>query len=262
METVLGRSDGRTIVYSDYAVFGGSLLKPVSVSLRRIDPEHFRYWLTVDNSLHGCTLLVPKEAFIECGTFDETLRTTQDYDLWFRMAEKFTFIHLPEVLVNARSHPEQGSIKLAPIAMAECNTLLARFVSTLGKEELTSASENVPAIAYALIARNLRRRGFHKAARCAALKALESLVSTNLHHTVAALSVLLRDLLFGRIRHVVRLIARNVLPTRLRDTIRMSLFRWAAPKRVQYSSADSVRDLELKEKFSEVYAKNIFGGSD
>src|SRR4051812_11099930 len=54
------------------------------------------------------------------------------------MAEKFTFIHLPEVLVNARSHPDQGSIKLAPVAMTECNTLLARFVSSLRREELTS----------------------------------------------------------------------------------------------------------------------------
>jgi hypothetical protein len=270
METVLGRSDGRTIVYSDYAVFGGSLLKPVSVSLRRIDPEHFRYWLTVDNSLHGCTLLVPKAAFIECGSFDETLRTTQDYDLWFRMAEKFTFIHLPEVLVNARSHPEQGSIKLAPVAMTECNTLLARFVSSLRREELTSASESVPAIAYALIARNLRQRGFYKAARCATLKALKNLVSTNLNDAVAALSILLRGKTLAlkpgsdlnRIHLLVRRIARRILPTRLRQAIRLFLARPPASKSIRYSSVDAVRDLELKEKFSEVYAKNIFGGSD
>ncbi len=270
MDVVWKRRDKRTVVYSDYSVFTTSLTSSVAYSLRTIDPEHFRYWLTVENSLHGCTLLVPKAAFIECGTFDETLRTTQDYDLWFRMAKEFAFIHLPEALVNARIHSEQSSIKLAPIAMAECNTLLAKFVKSLTREELVLASGNAPAVAYAFIARNLLGRGFYKAARCSMLEAYKSLGYTNLRTGVDALWIFLRGrtfvfeqrLFMNSIDDFVRRIARKVLPTRLRETIRASLARSAVPKPILYPSVDTVRNLELKDKFSEVYAKNIFGGSD
>jgi len=95
MEIVRARADGRTVVYSNYATFAGSGGVSVPVSLKRIEPEQFRYWITVENVLHGCTLLIPKEAFSECGTFQETLRTTQDYDLWFRIAGKYSFVLLP-----------------------------------------------------------------------------------------------------------------------------------------------------------------------
>ena len=123
-------------------------------------------------------------------------------------------------------------IKLAPIAMAECNTLLAQFVKSLAREELMSGSGNAPAIAYAFIARNLLGRGFYKAARCSMLRSLESLGSTNLSTGVDALSMFLRGGpsfsskgLMNRIDDLVRRIARKALPTRLRETIRVSLRR-------------------------------------
>jgi glycosyltransferase involved in cell wall biosynthesis len=71
-------------------------------------------------SLHGCTLIVPRSAFISSGIFNN-LRTTQDYDLWFRMIRNHIFIHMPEILVRSRLHPNQGSRHLD--ATAEANEL-------------------------------------------------------------------------------------------------------------------------------------------
>jgi glycosyltransferase involved in cell wall biosynthesis len=59
--------------------------------------------------VHGCSLLIPRICFEQCGTFREDLRTTQDYDLFFRISRDFTFIHAPEVLVKGRQHAHQGS---------------------------------------------------------------------------------------------------------------------------------------------------------
>ena len=119
MNVLLAQNDPRSIVYSDYFVFGDSLDQAIPVKLKGVPPEHFRYWITVENALHGCTLTIPRRAFEECGFFNEALRTTQDYDLWFRMARTYRFMHVPEPLVFGRHHAGQGSIQMAGVALAD-----------------------------------------------------------------------------------------------------------------------------------------------
>ena len=58
----------------------------------------------------GCSLLIPKAAFAECKEFDPALRTTQDYDMWFRMLRAgYRFFYVPRVLQASRVHNEQDS---------------------------------------------------------------------------------------------------------------------------------------------------------
>lgn len=257
----LAAGDGRTIVYSDYAVFSKDVA-PQPISLTRIRPEQFRYWITVENTLHGCTLLVPKAAFAECGVFDEALRTTQDYDLWFRMAAKFRFVFLPEVLVKARSHPEQGTRKMADTVLTECNALLGGFVDGLPAGELQAGSGRAPAVAYALLCRNLRQRGFFDAARRARSKSLQHLWSSSLRDRLAAVSILLIGGTVDRIYSFIAGAVRSVLPPPARRLIRRFLNLATSGARILHSPVDSVRGMALKDKFSEVYARNIFGGLD
>lgn len=61
------------------------------------------------SAINGCALLIAREAFSICGQFDTGLPTTQDYDLWFRMAHRVPFLHCPHVGVRQRIHPNQGS---------------------------------------------------------------------------------------------------------------------------------------------------------
>ncbi len=267
MEVLLNSGATRTVVYSGYRVFG-SLSETRDFLPGKIRPEQFRYWITVENSLHGCTLLIPKTAFDECGTFNESLRTTQDYDLWFRMAAKFDFILLPEVLVKARSHPDQGTMKLAGTALAECDRLLTGFVNELSRDEVLAAGQTNSVAAYAVIARSMSRRGFRQAYRSAVSKSVSEFVSMNMGERLSAVSSLVRlgasgfarRGILGSILRVMRQAVGTVLPAGAKKVLRQYLS--PSPDKKTLSREDTVRDLSLKDKFAQVYAENIFGGAD
>lgn len=156
-------AEPEAVIYSDYSVFTNDPNKDYAICLPGVSAEQFRYWITVENCLHGCTLLVPRCAFDKVGIFNEALRTTQDYDLWFRIAKHFSFVHIPEKLVKARNHSDQGSHKMADIAFKECNELLANFIRQLEPNEIISATGKSLAESYAQIASSMFRRGFNEA---------------------------------------------------------------------------------------------------
>lgn len=85
--------------------------------------------------INGCTLLIPKRCFDDVGTFDETLPTTQDYDLWFKMARKYEFAHMPDILVKYRIHPNQDSYR-HPNHVKEQNMLHKGFNEQLTRDEI------------------------------------------------------------------------------------------------------------------------------
>ena len=154
---------GRCVVYGDYSVFSNDSTDVAQIALQSIDPQNFRYFITVQNILHGCTLMIPKAAFDKHGLFDESLRTTQDYDFWFRIAEDFDFLHLPGVVVKSRSHEEQGTRKLRDVALAEANNVLSRFAEQLTDEQIGRGSSLHPyigchAVAAELLCQGIRSR--------------------------------------------------------------------------------------------------------
>ena len=54
-------------------------------------------------ALNGCAMLIPKSLFEKYGYFDELLKYTQDYDLWFRFfAKGFTGDNIQEPLYLVR----------------------------------------------------------------------------------------------------------------------------------------------------------------
>lgn len=155
------------VIYSNYSMFTKDPKNSIPVYLKGVHSTNFRYWITIENKLHGCTLLIPKIAFEKVGSFNENLRTTQDYDLWFRMAKEFNFVHIPEILVKARSHADQGSHKMAGIALKECNDLLSNFIMGLDSQEIISATNKLLGDSYADIASSMFNRGYNDAGRLA-----------------------------------------------------------------------------------------------
>lgn len=153
----------RSAVYCDYAVFSDFPGNATSVNLTDVAPEQFRFWLASHSSLHGCTLLLPKLVFDECGYFDESLRTTQDYDFWFRVAKKYRFLHTPTVLVKARIHSRQGSISMAELALRESRALAVRMVQELSSEEIKHCGGVPIGETYLGLAVHQWRRGFFEA---------------------------------------------------------------------------------------------------
>lgn len=257
MNALRAQGNERSIIYSDYATFTDTPEKSVTMALKHVEPEQFRYWITIENALHGCTLLIPRAAFVECGGFNEALRTTQDYDLWFRMARHYRFVHIPEVLVKGRSHPGQGSIRLAGVALAECNALLTRFVSELSKEELTQGSNRASVVGYAEIAASMWQRGFTQAGSRSFRLTVQNLSGANVADRIAAISVLAKGSALGTVYDRTRRMARRMLPPNVRGLLRNWLTSAVA---VSPTAVDAVQHLALKEKFTEVYDKNIFGG--
>lgn len=81
--------------------------------------------------VNGCSLLIPKDAFEICGRFNPSLSVTQDYDLWFRMKDKYKFMLLDQYLVISRRHDEQDSVKKQKYLFKTADKLHASFLSTI-----------------------------------------------------------------------------------------------------------------------------------
>lgn len=160
-------SDNEIILYSNYSIFSDNPATGIPVHLQEISPNQFRCWLTLESALHGCTLLLPRAALKRCGGFNEELHTTQDYDLWFRLAEYYRFIHIPEVLVHARSHLNQGSSVMATTAFAECDELYSRFIRKLTVIEIVNMTGVEVGAGYMTIASRMWRCGYVKAGETA-----------------------------------------------------------------------------------------------
>lgn len=184
----------RVILYGDIAVFTDDPKQASELHLPEVPPENFRCFLTTNSSLHGCTLLIPKTAFDECGVFDVGLRTTQDYELWFRLAGRYRFVHQPMILVKARRHAEQGSIKMKDTALAECNALLIQFTKQLALAELVT-EHPAASVAYAQIAASCILRGFNSAGRYAVGLSFKRLTEGSAKDVVRTIFVLVNAVL-------------------------------------------------------------------
>jgi glycosyltransferase involved in cell wall biosynthesis len=59
--------------------------------------------------LGGIIGLVRREVFDRCGSFDESLPSAQDWDLWIRVSRHFRFMYIPDVLAAVRTYGERIS---------------------------------------------------------------------------------------------------------------------------------------------------------
>ena len=77
------------------------------------NPDTAAYQLLLNQWLHCCAILAPRSMYLEMGGFREDLPTTQDYDLLMKIGLRYPFFEIPEILLLARSHPNQGSLTVA-----------------------------------------------------------------------------------------------------------------------------------------------------
>lgn len=84
--------------------------------------------------VNGCSLLIPKKALIENNGFNINLPVTQDYDLWFRIKDKYSFVLLEKNLVISRRHEEQDSVKKQKLDLEAGDKLHYDFLSSVPYE--------------------------------------------------------------------------------------------------------------------------------
>lgn len=65
--------------------------------------------LIVRNFVTGCSSLIRRELLVRAGSYDESLETGEDYDLWLRLSLQCEFRYLPEVTYLYRQWPGQAS---------------------------------------------------------------------------------------------------------------------------------------------------------
>lgn len=89
-------------------------------------------YLAFDQSvgLNGCALLVSKKLFDKHGYFNENLKVTQDYDMWFRFATHEDFFIIDDNLVLSRQHENQGSKTMTEVH-SEVDNLHSRFINEI-----------------------------------------------------------------------------------------------------------------------------------
>jgi GT2 family glycosyltransferase len=163
--TALERHGPDTIAYSDYELVGPNLGRIKRKILPDVPPAGFRLWLMADSALHGCTVLVPRSCF-ESERFDERLSTTQDYDMWFRLARDHRFVRVPEILLKYRIHGRQESW-MNPRRLEEGNRLLIGFLDAMSPAAVRAATDESPSLVYLRAAASFKWRGYADAAAVA-----------------------------------------------------------------------------------------------
>ena len=111
--TLTAIEDDKTILYSNYDIIDhGSRI----VGRGGIDNFALNNAILsiVGTYVAGCSMLIPRAAFDAAGLFNETLKNSQDNELWLRMAMKdYRLRYVPDILIKSRKHAEQGSLTRA-----------------------------------------------------------------------------------------------------------------------------------------------------
>ena len=125
------------IVFTDFYFIDGASKR---IGSYLVNPANLKSSLSpvLFGFINGCTLLIPRHCFDEAGLFNEKLATTQDYDLWFRMARKFEFVHLPCMQVGYRLHPSQASNTAHGTQRDESDAMYLSFLKELTPAEVAA----------------------------------------------------------------------------------------------------------------------------
>ena len=131
-------TDKTRIVYSDYDVIDAKRKYVSTISAKKLHHAadyEFGLLPIIRGYLHGCTLLIHRSHFEQHGLFDEALRTTQDYDLFFKMFRGQRLIYLPESLVKGRIHSKQTGT-VSEKTFTEGDILWETMLKSLTHEEM------------------------------------------------------------------------------------------------------------------------------
>ncbi|NLI76671.1 MAG: glycosyltransferase [Candidatus Riflebacteria bacterium] len=97
----------------------------------------FVFRLIRDRFLGGCSLLIPRKAFFECGGFNPALQTVQDCEMWLRMARGgYSFHYLPVCSNHSRIHSGQDSNRKRAILFREKDRLFSWVIENFTPEEM------------------------------------------------------------------------------------------------------------------------------
>jgi glycosyltransferase involved in cell wall biosynthesis len=116
-----------TILFTSYFIIDDKSKVIQSVNLEKLaskDRIELGTYPLIRSFISGCTLLFPNQVVKNNGGFDENLKYTQDYDLWFRLSSKVNFVFCPSQDTYVRVHPQQDSQRTFDTTLTKENDAL------------------------------------------------------------------------------------------------------------------------------------------
>jgi len=152
-------------LYSDYDYIDEHSKFLFTEKVEHYSPDNLLFALLYYTPINGCTVMIPKKILDSVGMFNESLRTTQDIDMWFRIARKNDFLHMPESLVKSRVHLEQGCWTISG-HLIEQQKLRTSFLEQVPPQKLLriSGEKTVSAACLKLALRLKMERNYGEAA--------------------------------------------------------------------------------------------------
>jgi glycosyltransferase involved in cell wall biosynthesis len=161
-----------SILYSDFEYIDAKSHWIRERTYGDIKPEDFLYKLVTIGHVHGCTLLIPKKCFFETGFFNESLKSSQDYALWFLFAQRYRFEQIRKVLVKSRIHAKQGTVVM-PGRLRERNELHIWFINEISCKGLVEIPGSKKSLFYLDFAIIYSKKRIYEAAKYACDQALK-----------------------------------------------------------------------------------------
>jgi hypothetical protein len=72
-------------------------------------PSHMFWQLIEENIVAQSSAVVRRETLLRNGSYDPSLRYSEDYDLWLRLSRRYPFVCTSAVTAAYRVHPNQAS---------------------------------------------------------------------------------------------------------------------------------------------------------
>jgi len=189
--------DEEVVVYSDYEFFENGRLKTCTTGSVYFSSEFNGLYPLFFNIVHGCTLLIPKICFETSGYFDETLDTTNDYEMFFRIGASCKFVYLKKYLVTVRVHEKQDSFTKRDKHVSDCSKLWMNIIDNY-PEEKTLKDETTRYIFLKKISNFLRESPYNQAYEYINKEADKAYYSDLLINSLIRFSPILGDIVLNR----------------------------------------------------------------
>ncbi|MGE5474758.1 MAG: glycosyltransferase [Ignavibacteriales bacterium] len=167
--------DNDVILYSDYELIDEQSKYLGIRRIPNIKSTAMCRALITGHPINGCTILIPKDCFKRVGMFNESLKTTQDYEMWFKLAKNFEFIHIPTILIKSRIHSKQGSKVMNIKHMEECNQYYIWALKEISVSKSSSLVKIFSSFFIAKAAIILKIKGYNEASKYAFRLSLNNL---------------------------------------------------------------------------------------
>ncbi len=105
------------INHPDYAAVG-SFIKVIDKNGKEsskigkpVTDEAIKDFLNTSNCIAHGSVMIRKSCIFDVGLYDESMRNSEDYELWLRMSEKYKLANIPKYLYSWRYHKGAVSVR-------------------------------------------------------------------------------------------------------------------------------------------------------